>query len=601
MRLCLPSHDGGGSGSGARAVAGLAACLLCCVAGCATTGASGGASGGGGAAPRAAPFPSRSELAQVAVAAAARPAQPPREPTAVLERWELAGPFPTVMGAQPSQEATPFVSLLRAQAERTGGRMMVTESMQCATRELGRYMMGHEGGIPQPIADFVMGRCGSVGTFLGAWSSRGTAPGGDDEQHLVAEFRDRLAHAAQEFVASGDGPVNAGAWFGRAGTRFFFIMAMESRRVLVDPRPFTADESGRVVIEGRTLEATQSLSAFINRGRWASQRCEVDAAVRMPRFRVLCPLDPQDAVARLEISAMPPGRMLGHTVFSAVVGPGRDASRVFDVHAADASRVTTDPAEARASLIAAVNEVRAQAGVGPVELAAREADAACQVTPAYFSAATDGDMGSGTDRIALGLMAGWDVTGGTIRDGSFLSGAGAEDDDMDRWVSWALERPLGRHALLGADVRQVAVCPWTYEGHTHGVLWSSYRFFTEGTQAQEVSRVYERIDAARRAAGTARVQRLSQLEAPMKAHAQSLEHGAADLNGSLEAMLQLATERTGEGTRGWVIPTTDIEAIEFPREMLAQPTLRAAVQVAHWRDPNDAWGQTVVFVVMNAL
>ncbi len=112
--------------------------------------------------------------------------------------------------------------------------------------------------------------------------------------------------------------------------------------------------------------------------------------------------------------------------------------------------------------------------------------------------------------------------------------------------------------------------------------------------------MYARLDAARRAAGTTNVQRLSQLEAPMKSHAQSLERGATDLNGSLEAMLQVASERTGQGVRGWVIPTTDIEAIEFPREMLAQPTLRAAVQVAHWRDPNDAWGQTVVFVVMNA-
>ena len=478
--------------------------------------------------------------------------------------------------------------------------MVLSASMQCTARELGRYMVGHVGAIPQPLADFVAGRCGSYGSFAGAWMSRGTGPATSGEAELVAHFRGQLATAVQEFSAAAAGPTAVGAWFGRDGDRFLFLLAAESRRVAIEPRPFTPEADGRVTIEGRTLEATAHISGFVNRGQWSSALCEVDATVRMPRFRVRCPLGPQDVAARVELSAMAPGRLLGHTVFSAVVGAGRDAARTFDVRAADASRVTTDPARAREALLAGLNEARAEAGLAPVQLAARETDVACQATPAYFSSATDPSAAGSVDQIALGLMAGWDVDGGMIREGSFFSGGGVEEDDMGRWVSWALERPLARQVLLDGEVRQVAVCPWTVEGHTLGVLWSSYRFFAEGTQPQELARVYERLDAARRAAGRPPVERLSRLEAGLKAHAQTLERGQGGLEPTLQAMLESATNATGSAVRGWVIPTTDLDSIEFPRDLLDGNALRLVAQVAHWRSPEDAWGQTVVFLVIQA-
>jgi hypothetical protein len=314
---------------------------------------------------------------------------------------------------------------------------------------------------------------------------------------------------------------------------------------------------------------------------------------------VQCSVDPQDTVERVELMAVSPGRLLSHGVFSAVVGPGRDLARTFELQASDPAQVTTDSARAREALLDAVNEVRLQAGVSPVSLAAHETETACQVTNPYFlSGLNDAEHAQNADRIALGLMAGWDVDGGMVRDGSFFSSRGAQDDDMAHWVTWAMERPSGRLALLRPEVQQIAVCPWMYGGHTQGVLWSSYEFFSEGTQPREVTRVYEHIDAARRTAGLNPIQPLTSLEASMKVHAQSLEQGRVDLEEALHAMLQDASEATGARVQGWVIPTTDIHAITFPRDMIERSSLRAVVQVAYWRDRNDAWGQTVVFVVM---
>ncbi|MFO0607237.1 MAG: hypothetical protein U0324_29005 [Polyangiales bacterium] len=577
---------------------GLGASLMVALAGCATTAARRGDDRGAqGSARVAAPFPTRDALQHAMSAAPARP-NAAREPTAVLEQWELAGPFPAQMGSRAATSLTPFARMLDAHAQRSGGRMVLSEAMQCTARELGRYMVGHEGAIPQPLADFVTGRCGSAGAFLGAWMSRGRGPATGTEEHLVERFQGDLATAVQEFAAAGAGAVNVGAWFGRDGERFMFLMAMEARRVAVEPLPFTADAQGRVTVEGRMLEATGTLTGLVNRGAWSSQPCESDPSVRLPHFRVRCPLAPDDAVARVELSATAPGRLLGHTVFSAVVGPGRDAARRFEVRAADAALVATDPARARDALLTALNDARTRAGVAPVTLAAREADVACQAAPVYFSLATDASAGANVDQIALGLMAGWDVSGGMIREGTFFSGAGAQEDDMGRWVAWALERPLGRRVLLDGDVRQVAACPWAVEGHTQGVLWSSYRFYQEGTQAQEVERVFARLDAARRAAGRSPAVRLTHLDASLRATAQSIERTQGDPEAALQAMLDGASNATGASTRGWVLATTDLESVEFPRDMVEAGALRASVQVAHWRGREDAWGQAVVFLVV---
>ncbi len=571
-----------------------AACaLLAGSVGCATTGARARAGSARGVAND---FPSRAELATLASSASARPVSDRR--TAPIERWELSGPLPTAMGSAPATDATPYATLLRERAGATGGRVVVTQALQCAARELGRYALGHEGTAPQPLVDFVASRCGALNEALSVNVSRGTGDPSAPESALVSHFRADLVAAADRLF--GEGPVNVGGWVGREGERFVVLSVAERRRVIIEPRPFTPDAQGVVVIDGRLLEAAANVSAQVNRGRWSTQPCERDASVRLPLFRVRCPVAAEDAAARLEVTAFPPQRLLGHVVFNALVGAGRDASRTFEVSPPDPARVAHDPAQSRDVLLSLLNDARRAASLAPVTLAARETDTACQVAPAFFSSVEDPAGATATDRIALGMMAGWDVEGAMIREGRFFTGAGAREDDLARWLAWNLERPMGRSVLLDGAVRQVALCPWMIDGHVQGVLWSSYSFYDDASVADEERGVYARIDEARRATGKGAVTRLTDLRPMMESHARSLQNNAGGLDATLQAMMRDAVAARGRGVRGWVIPTSDLASIEFPDDVVSPASLRIGVHVAHWRQPDAAWGQSVVFLLVEA-
>lgn len=542
-------------------------------------------------------FPTREEITRIATTT--RPTLPPPERTAPLERWELAGPFPATLGAGAVTDASPFTALLRAQTDRTGGRAVVSASMQCAAREIGRYLLRHEGSVPEPFASFVAGRCGGLNAHVGYASSRGTADPNASEATLAAEFRAELAREIAQVIDPARGPQNVGVWFGRDGDRILVALAVEPRRVALEPVPVAPDAQGQVTFQGRLLETAQRVVGQINQGEYESTACELDPAVRLPLFRMRCPVRAGDAAARVELSALPPGRFLSHTVLSAVVGAGRDESRTFEVTADDPTRTARDAQQARDVLTALVNEARQRAGVPPLDLAARESDTACQVTPVYFANALGADGAeSANDRLALGMMAGWDVDGAMIREGRFITMGGVADNNLARWVAWTLERPLGRTVLLDRGLRQVALCPWMNDGQVQGVLWSSYALYDDAEVPAEVEAVYRRLDAARRARGVNPAERLTALHAMMKTEAQTFARGGRGLDATLQVMLDRAVEATQSSMRGIVIPTSELDSIEFPRAVVEDPAARVAVQLVHWRAPDAAWGQAVVFLLV---
>jgi hypothetical protein len=94
---------------------------------------------------------------------------------------------------------------------------------------------------------------------------------------------------------------------------------------------------------------------------------------------------------------------------------------------------------------------------------------------------------------------------------------------------------------------------------------------------------------------------VTQLDATMKTVTRSVEHSATDIEESSDRMLQAVSQALGgAAVRGWVIPTINVDQIEFPSEVFESPDAQLAVQVAHWRAPGAAWGVTVVYVVMSA-
>jgi hypothetical protein len=91
-------------------------------------------------------------------------------------------------------------------------------------------------------------------------------------------------------------------------------------------------------------------------------------------------------------------------------------------------------------VISALNQVRAKGGLPAVRLSAPQSALATQPSAHYFAAE---DRPDEQETIALGLLAGWQITG-MIRDGSFVSTLVPHTRDPGRWLSSTLAMPIGR-------------------------------------------------------------------------------------------------------------------------------------------------------------
>ncbi|MDB4931829.1 MAG: hypothetical protein JWM10_4313 [Myxococcaceae bacterium] len=537
-------------------------------------------------------FPSRDDLARLASTPA--PARAAAEPVAPLERWELAGPFPPTLSTGDSTAADPFSVMVRQRAAASQGRARSTDAMLCVAREVARHALQHAANPAGPLMAFIAGRCGAPTAFIQLGVSRGDTPARQRDTDVLPQVIPAVARTIDDTVRQLAVPIDLGGAFAREGDHFALVFAMIPRHVDLDPASPVPDARGDVTLQGRLTGPAESASARVNRGRWETAPCTLDPAVRLPLFRLRCPVRPEDPVARIEVLAHAPGRLLGESVLDVVVGAGRDASRVFDVAATDPANVTTDPARSREVLGALVNDARRSAGLEPVTVAARQSDTICGLAGRYLT--TDPDGAAGRESVALGLMAGWDVEGGLIQSGDFLSVLGAQDHDYARWLSWTLERPSGRALLLDPTVRQVAVCPTAAPGNAAALLWTSYHLYDDRRLAADVDAVYDRLDRARADAGSGPAQRMLPVQAWLKEESRAIGRGAG-LEPVLQAMLNRAQNGTGRPTRGWVVATSDVSTVEFPRTLLRAPRVDVAVEAVRWRPPGAAWAVTLVFVV----
>jgi hypothetical protein len=67
---------------------------------------------------------------------------------------------------------------------------------------------------------------------------------------------------------------------------------------------------------------------------------------------------------------------------------------------------------------------------------------------------------------------------------------------------------------------------------------------------------------------------------------------------ALDATMQLAVDRTGQGVQGYVLETNDVDHADVPAQLLRGGPLHIVVGVTHHRVEGAAWGQYVVLVVV---
>jgi hypothetical protein len=255
------------------------------------------------------------------------------------------------------------------------------------------------------------------------------------------------------------------------------------------------------------------------------------------------------------------------------------------------SRPVADRVAFSARLLALVNERRAAAGLQALKLAVRESETSARLAPHYFDRQADAEV---SDKIALGLLAGWDLDG-TIKAGDFYSAILSGSLDPERWLSFVLEQPAARRVLLAPEARALALGSVVRtETQSMGVLISTYNFYESDDHRADVARFLAKLNEQRRGLGLP----LAKLgDAPEVSRGVEEIKTTHDPDGVLQRVVTGVMNRVKHGVEGFYIEATSFDQLTLP-EALLRPNVTIAVSAAHHRYPKAAWGTLMLLVVV---
>ncbi|HEY8078342.1 MAG TPA: hypothetical protein VIF62_29640 [Labilithrix sp.] len=518
------------------------------------------------------PFTSREAMQQIAVA---KPKPVPHRDVSVVKEWTV----------DPRDVASAVEPKLADLAGRDPGYVLTPE-LRCIARELARFVAEHKTSPDERLRRFISVACGSQGEGVEyrTWGTDAATSVTDDQ--IFASMRGKI-----DLPANAKGKP-AGAWLARANGRVSLVLALGGR-AQPDLVIEQADADGRVAVHGEVHGPVEQIFGLINQTDRGVSRCDADPNVALPKYALVCTMAPEDKVAWVEVESKAPGRVLLH---SAGVGLARrDVNEPLVYTAARDPQPVAAAADVRKAVLEGVNAARKTAGYAPLALAPKQTAMNERVAVHYFSAELNGDQDT-SDKVALGLLAGWDV-GGTIRNGDFFSALATGSTDAAMWLDYALESPAGRFALLDPTARQIAVGAASPEDLGGvGAVVTTYAFFENANPAAEAKEVLGRLARTRTALGAGPTTPIAGLDG-LAAQARLVGEGRAEPMDALERAMRHDSTRAGRSLRGWVIATHDLESITFPAELLAKGNTLVGVEVAHWKPEGSAWGAYAIFVV----
>jgi hypothetical protein len=291
------------------------------------------------------------------------------------------------------------------------------------TRALVRYMV-HRCGVTTPNFRWFAGTLGA-------------APRLEDAREFVAQQR------------YAGGPL--GLWAIERGGRWLLVGVVAERSVELTPLGMDAS-AGQVTFEGK-VGRRDWLVAYVAKGEAGFDTCDVDP-IAPGRFRATCPVDRNDPGAYIDISAAPPGRLLGQLEARLWVSPDGSLSSSFEDPTRGA-RPTPIRATLEQDFVSAVNELRASAGSVPLTISNEQSRMVARLRPHYRDASTNGD-GRRLDDIALGLLAGWAIPE-PILSGAFSALEFETLGGREHLLEAALSQPGLRAALLDPDMSRIAI------------------------------------------------------------------------------------------------------------------------------------------------
>jgi hypothetical protein len=401
---------------------------------------------------------------------------------------------------------------------------------------------------------------------------------------LLKHLEDRLKGAAGQMglgVARGQGRFAA------------VVLSGNPRAVFSGFSPVFSGNS--VTLEGKLLGGAEFVVGFANQGPYAVARCEIDARTALPAFRVTCPVAAEDQVARIEIATKQPERVLFESVAQLEVR--REGSNPeYAAGAYGSNRAVATSAEFRTSLLTDLNKVRTAAGLPPFALEVQQSATDERLARHLYKAFREGDNQQ-LNTITLGLLAGWDVRGGLIRNGGVFSRTVNTARNPSRWLTQALSSPLGRWVLLEPNMSRIGIGSTQLEPAGEMALVTTYAFFgKENHDADEVT-VLTELNRLRKTRGVAPLRRVESDSNMKQALAQVSTNSLGSMK-ALQGLLQQTVEYTGSGVQGFVVETNDVKLMKWDPVLTDSSTLDVEVGVTHYRAPGAAWGQYVVYFVV---
>lgn len=481
-------------------------------------------------------------------------------PVAPVTKWQLTGPLPTTIGhtAPTGPGAGKWETLLSLAADRSEP----SQALRCVANERARFALANAGEPPELLAQFINSRCGVPS--LGA--NVETLSGPVDDRFTDDEIFEHWQAQAKQMVMNVPARSHVGIAYVRQSGKAMVVVAHVVDRIELEPVSMAPQEA-HVVIRGKLLQPGETVFGAVNHGAFGSAECAVSSKIALPQFELDCVIERTDASTWLSVGSREHGRWLGNGAVDLLLYPRGELGDTFVAPKRAEELKETSPR----AFTFALNRVRQEAGLKPVELAEAQSSSCQKLAPHYFVASYDNDAAL-LDRIAMGLAAGWYVKS-PIGQGDFTSGVtwAAEQGTL---LAQMLESPHARRTLLSPEAGVVAFGAWA-EAPMVGAVVTTYPSLPDGEKlTSRQSDVFEALNRARAKLGVGPVQRVVLPHDPTQAVAERVRSGAISPKEGLERLLNETVQLMNRAVQGWHLDTPSLERIEWPNEMLTRPNLQ---------------------------
>lgn len=516
-----------------------------------------------------------------------------------VESWDLKGPFPNKIGLA-GMQGTPDefeAALLEAVAQSSNKELRASESMGCAAREMGTFLLEHDMKYPsQSIMDFIRHRCGSISSELLPNHSYWELDSGQTLtlDRLPDNFFTELTDTLKKTYAKA-GPVEVGIWFGQREGKAVMQIVAGRRSVHIRDIPMVPMTGDVLVVEGEVLVSTNRLGAMITQGTYESQRCVMDSKVVLPKFRATCPISAADSQAVFAIYNQREESIFSSEIFSQKVWPAGIVSARYQssplrelLTAVDISGLSNE-----AAYLAYINAARAGAGLDPVTLDAPQTLSVQALVPHLFEARREDDEKE-SGKIAMGLMAGWEIKADIV-DADFQMRS-CSDGTILSLMESALSSPSGRATFLDKD-GDVFAMGEVREGDNLGAMMLMYKFLPEETYIRRIARAWRTVNRERKLSKKKSIKRSKKMLSQSEEIAKKMSDGTMSYDKGVETLQNTVSFAYGNGTvYSFSYFTHDLDDFSLHPELMDFREAEAVLMVAPLNIPDYPW--TIYAVVM---